>query len=311
MKNLRRNFERFCFKHRNRGISNLMLYLTLGSAMVYLFSMVTNSAILYEWLRFDRALILKGQVWRLFSYAITFNGGNILYTAIGLICYYSLGRAMENVWGTCRFNLFYLCGIVLMDVFTLVAGSFYPSDSIMNFVLNEMVGIGSLNLSLFLAYATLYPDTHFLLFFIIPVKAWIFAVLYLGITAMQVFIYSVPQFLFPLNVMPLVSLANYFLFFGTDIKNVFPMSWRANTARLFKRNQRKDSGEKRTGTIQFPSAGSYAATTATVKAPYTHKCSVCGRTDVTNPELEFRYCSKCSGYHCYCQDHISNHTHVE
>ncbi len=311
MKNLRRNFERFCFKYRNKGISNLMLYLTLGSAMVYLFSMVTKSAILYEWLRFDRALILKGQVWRLFSYAITYDGGNILYTAIGLLCYYSLGRAMENVWGTCRFNLFYLCGIVLMDVFTLVAGSFYPSDSIMNFVLNEMVGIGSLNLSLFLAYATLYPDTHFLLFFIIPVKAWIFAVLYLGITAVQVFFYSVPQFLFPLNMMPLVSLANYFLFFGSDIKNVFPMSWRVNAGRLFKGKQRKDSAEKRTGTIQFPSAGSYAASTATVKAPYTHKCTVCGRTDVTNPELEFRYCSKCSGYHCYCQDHISNHTHVE
>jgi hypothetical protein len=27
--------------------------------------------------------------------------------------------------------------------------------------------------------------------------------------------------------------------------------------------------------------------------------------------LEFRYCSKCNGYFCYCQDHISNHTHVE
>ena len=44
---------------------------------------------------------------------------------------------------------------------------------------------------------------------------------------------------------------------------------------------------------------------------YTHKCTVCGRTDVSNPELEFRYCSKCKGYYCYCQDHISNHTHIQ
>jgi len=42
---------------------------------------------------------------------------------------------------------------------------------------------------------------------------------------------------------------------------------------------------------------------------YTHKCAVCGRTDVDHPELEFRYCSKCQGYHCFCSDHINNHIH--
>ena len=42
---------------------------------------------------------------------------------------------------------------------------------------------------------------------------------------------------------------------------------------------------------------------------FRHKCAVCGRTDVTNPELQFRYCSKCAGYHCFCSDHIFNHVH--
>ncbi|MCR4607801.1 MAG: hypothetical protein K5771_08765, partial [Oscillospiraceae bacterium] len=42
---------------------------------------------------------------------------------------------------------------------------------------------------------------------------------------------------------------------------------------------------------------------------YTHKCAVCGRTDADHPELEFRFCSKCAGYHCFCQDHINNHIH--
>ena len=71
MKNLRKNFERFCFKNRNIGIPNLMLYIVLGTAVVYLFGMFTNSMLLYDWLRFDRELILQGQVWRLFSYALT------------------------------------------------------------------------------------------------------------------------------------------------------------------------------------------------------------------------------------------------
>ena len=42
---------------------------------------------------------------------------------------------------------------------------------------------------------------------------------------------------------------------------------------------------------------------------YNHKCAVCGRTDTDYPELEFRYCSRCAGYHCFCQDHINNHIH--
>jgi hypothetical protein len=43
--------------------------------------------------------------------------------------------------------------------------------------------------------------------------------------------------------------------------------------------------------------------------PYRHKCAVCGRTDIEYPDLEFRYCSRCNGYHCFCIDHINNHIH--
>ena len=45
--------------------------------------------------------------------------------------------------------------------------------------------------------------------------------------------------------------------------------------------------------------------------PYRHKCTVCGRTDADYPNLEFRYCSKCKGYYCYCIDHINNHAHIQ
>ena len=293
MKGLRNRFERFCFKHRTKGIPNLMLYITIGTAIVYLMSLLDQSDVLYNALCFDRNKILQGEVWRLFSYVFTFNNSNLLLTAVGLICYFSLGRAMENAWGTFRFNLFYLTGVVLMDIFAMVLGGW--------------ADVSYLNLSLFLGYATLYPDTHFLLFFIIPVKAWIFAVLDLAVTIYDVILWT-SYGLFPFSLFPLVAIANYFLFFGKDVVNVIPLSWRANLRRLFRKKPPK---EKRTGTIPFPSAGSYQASTATVHAPYTHRCTVCGRTDVSNPELEFRYCSRCNGYHCYCQDHISNHIHIE
>ena len=88
---------------------------------------------------------------------------------------------------------------------------------------------------------------------------------------------------------------------------MIPMSWRANAARLLRK---KPPVQKKAKVIHFD-AGSYEASHATVQAPYTHKCTVCGRTDVSNPELEFRYCSRCRGYYCYCQDHINNHTHIQ
>ena len=310
MKNLRRQFERFCFINRNKGIPNLMLYVVLGNAIVYVLSMFAQNYVLYDVLRFDRQLILQGQVWRLLTYVFTsFSAtSNILLVIISYLCYYSIGKAIENAWGVFRFNLFYLSGVVLMDIFAMCFGGIPISSGgyIIDFSTFYSSMGTSLNLTLFLSYATLYPNAHFLLFFIIPVKAWIFAVVDLVLMVWEIISLSYPIFAFPHNLFPLVCLANYFLFFGKDVLNVIPVSWQVNAGRLFKKKP-----TKKTGTVPFPTAGSYQATVAKPAAPYTHRCTVCGRTDVTNPELEFRYCSRCQGYHCYCQEHIGNHTHIE
>ena len=313
MDNLRRRFERFCFKHRSIGIPNLMLFVVLGNAVVYLMTMFTDNYALYQLLCFDRTQILRGEVWRLISYVLTsFDSGNIILVAISYLCYYSMGRAMENLWGTFRFNLFYFSGVILMDVFAMCLGGIpiaIPEYSLSFDASVLYMAMGTtLNMSLFLAYATLYPDTHFLLFFIIPVKAWIFAIIDLALTIYEVFQLTYPVNCFPHNLFPLVAIANYLLFFGKDVVNLFPLTWRANAKRLSKKNRKSPEGTK---TIPFPNAGSYEATMAKPKAPYTHRCTVCGRTDVSDPDLEFRYCSRCQGYHCYCEDHINNHTHVE
>ena len=284
---MRKKFELFCYKNRNKGIPNLMLYIVLGSAVVYFMSRMAGNYFLYNLLCFDRTSILQGQIWRLITYPLTYDAGNLLLTAISLFCYYSLGRAMEYNWGTLRFNLFYLTGIVMMDVYCLLFGG--------------RASVTYLNLSLFLSYATMYPDSQFLLFFIIPIKAWIFALVDLAIVLFDLFAYP-----FPYNFFSVISLANYFLFFGKDVLNVIPRSWRVNASRLFGKKPK----QRKANVIPFD-AGSYEASHATVKAPYTHRCTVCGRTDVSNPELEFRYCSKCKGYYCYCQDHINDHAHIQ
>lgn len=288
MKELRRKFELCCYKNRNKGIPNLMLYIVLGSAVVYVMSQMSGNYVLYNLLCFDRTAILHGQIWRLLTYPLTYSAGGLLLTAVSLLCYYSLGRAMENVWGTFKFNLFYLTGMVLMDIYCLIFGG--------------RASVTYLNLSLFLSYATLYPDANFLLFFIIPIRAWVFALFDLVLVLLDLF--TMP---FPYNLFSVISLANYFLFFGKDVLNVIPMSWRANARRVV---HQKPKRQKQAKVIHFD-AGSYEASHAAPQAPYTHRCTVCGRTDVTNPELEFRYCSRCKGYYCYCQDHINNHTHIQ
>ena len=193
---------------------------------------------------------------------------------------------MEHYWGTLRFNLFYLTGVLMMDVYCLIFGG--------------RASVTYLNLSLFLSYATLYPDAHFLLFFIIPVKAWFFALFDLGIVVIDLL--TLP---FPYNFFSVISIANYLLFFGSDVLNVIPRSWRIKIQSLFPGKKKQQPK-----IIQFDATKQQVRKDNT-KSAYTHRCTVCGRTDISNPELEFRYCSLCRGYYCYCEDHISNHSHVQ
>ena len=303
MKSLRRRFDLFCFRNRNKGIPNLMLYIAIGNAIVLIMSMVNGGSILYELLCFDKGKILQGQIWRLFTYVFTQSGGGFL-SLIFLYFFYMLGRHVESSMGTLKFNLFYFSGVILMDVFAMLFCPVLSTDTLLlgesfAYFINA-ISIYSqmayyLHLSLILTFATLYPESRFMIFFIIPVKAWLIALIYLLLEFIAVFNLSYPVLYFPHNLFPLVALGNYFLFVGENIKNLLPMSWRV---RRSKKKQQKEPIFTR------HEPGPYAT-------PYNHRCTVCGRTDVTNPELEFRYCSRCNGYHCYCEDHISDHQHIE
>ena len=299
MKNLRRNIARFFHRNSGRGIPNLMMWVAIGNAIIYMLSTVDPSNTLYRLLVFDRHAILHGQVWRLFSYVFTYlldsQGMNMLLGIISLLCYHFIGKTLEQYWGTLRFNCYYLMGILLSDVIGLLVGitatTYY------------------LNLSLFLALATIIPDTRFFVFYVIPVKAQFLAWFYLFLTVWDVvaaLVYAfyvgpnLPLIIYALY--PLISLLNYILFFGKDILNIMPDFIRyrtTKTQREFRAKQQPDPNWSR----------NYQSSSG--EKPYRHKCTVCGRTDVSNPELDFRYCSKCSGYHCYCMDHINNHAHIQ
>lgn len=296
MRKLRSRFERFCHINRNKGIPNLMLYVILANLIVYVGSFLEGNGTLFYALCFDRDLILQGQIWRLFTGFFTgMMGENPLLFGIVLYCEYSLGRGLEYSWGTFRFNLFYLSGAVIMGTFAMLFGGIpvvYGGLALSASPIYADMGL-YLNLSLLIAYATTYPDSQFIIFFIIPVKAWIMALLYLAVSLYQVVQLSRPIMMFPHNLFPLVAILNYFLFAGSDVRNVIPglrnRQKRAKTVRVHINSEPKQKAQ--------PS--------------YIHRCVICGKTDVSHPQLEFRYCSRCNGYFCYCQEHINNHTHVE
>ena len=316
LKNIRSRFNRFCLRHRNKGIPNLALFIAIGTFIVTLLYNL-NFPQIYSYFCFDYSKILQGQVWRLFTYIFTLSYSSSTITVLSvftsllfLYCFVSIGRAVENAIGTLRFNLYFLSGILIMDIFGMVFGGFsvLVLEGNVLFVQQDCSQLFAGNmafmlyLSLILCYATLYPDSRFLLFYILPIKAWIMALFYFIYLLYQIIAVATSFGCYPQCLFPLVGLANYFLFFGKDAGNLIPDFLKFRVSR----RSRKKAAPKQTGSVPFNREPPKKA-----PAPYNHRCTVCGRTDTSNPELEFRYCSRCNGYFCYCQEHINNHTHIE
>ena len=287
---LRSRFERFCYDHRNKGIPNLMLFVAIGTVIVYFFGYIDPSNVIYRFLCWDQSKILHGQIWRLFSYIFIPNDNYLLLLLIGLFFYWFIGRLLESQWGTFRFTLYYFSGILLTDIAAMAMG--IPANS------------SYLNLSLLLAYATLMPENTVLLFMIIPLKMKWLAWLYMALTLMDMLRLLMAGG-FPVGLyyalMTLVPLLNYILFFGREIRGVLPFAGGRPARRAHPNRQQARPNPNW--------AQNYRAADGT--KPYRHKCTVCGRTDTDYPDLEFRYCSRCNGYYCYCQDHINNHVHIQ
>ena len=273
--------DRFCARHPRLGIPGLMKYVVILQAVVYLLDIFSHGY-LSALLMFHPAAILHGEVWRLVTFAfLPLDSGSPLFFVLSLYFYWFIGNILEREWGNVKFTVFYLAGFLL----TLLAGA---AASLLGWWI--YLDMFYVNMSMFFAFATLYPDMQVLFFFIIPVKvkwlAWLDAAMYAIRCAMYIAGGS-----WVMCLLPLAAVANYLLFFWSDIMERF--------GRVKYRASRQ--------TINFKQA----AKKAQQQKGYIHKCAVCGKTDTDYPDEEFRYCSKCNGYYCYCSEHIHNHVHIE
>lgn len=273
MKNPMNRIEKFCYHHPNFGIRNLMRYITAANVAFWLLSVVNPTIMSY--ITFSPAHILHGQVWRLVSF-LFYPPSTGLLAFIAFYFYYWIGSTLEQYWGTAQFNVYFFSGVLLTIVFGFLV---YFITGV-----NIMLSSKYLFLSMFFSFAALFPDMTVLFMFIIPIK-----MKYLAIIDGLFFLFSVITTPFPLNLLPLVAIANFLIFCGGDLLRMLPRR-PSGSAVNFRRESRRIRREQE-------------------HKLYTHKCSVCGKTDVDYPNLEFRYCSRCAGYHCFCSEHINNHIH--
>lgn len=275
------------------AISNLMYYIIILYAFGFVLGLFAPE-FYYQYLSLDAAAILKGQVWRIFTFIVQPPNTSILFVVFTLYLYYMIGRQLEYVWGTFRFNFYFFTGVLLHVIAALLA---YMMTGI-----SLPLGTYYLNLSLFFAYAAIYPNQQFYLFMVLPVK-----IKYLAWLDGAYFAYAIIQAFLPAYggrpgigliykasaLAAFVSLLNFLIFFLLT----------RNTRRFApKEIKRRHHYQKEVRAGRAAQAGMNGAK---------HRCAVCGRTELDDATLEFRYCSKCNGNYEYCQEHLFTHEHVK
>lgn len=284
---LERKFGRY-------AINNLMYYIIILYIGGYLIDML-NPGFFYAYLSLNVEAILRGQIWRLVTFLAQPMDTSIIFLAFVLHLYYMIGQHLEAQWGAFRFNLYFFAGVL----FHIIAAF------VVYFVTGVSMPIGTtyLNLSLFFAFAALYPNVEFLLFFIIPVKVKYLALfdgLFFGYTILQAFMpaYGGSPYIGVIYraraIAAAVSLLNFVIFYLSS-RNV-----KAYSPKQIHR-RKKFQNEIRNARVNKEAA----------KVGAKHRCAVCGRTELDDPNLEFRYCSKCNGAYEYCQDHLFTHEHIK
>lgn len=267
------------------AIPNLTVYLLVGYMIG--FGIVNLMRDMVGYLTLEPALILRGQVWRLISWVLIPPTDNLISLVFLVLLYYSLGTALERTWGSFRYNVYIFSGLLftVLAVFGLYTFYYFRYGVEVPLSAVGLIGTNYITMSIFLAFAVIYPDMEVMLYFILPIKMKWMALVYVVLAG-----YDFINGGIGIRVAIGASLLNFVIFF---------LSTR-NYKRFGPREQaRKAKFKKQSRPHMTYTNGAH------------HRCAVCGRTELDDPCLEFRFCSKCNGNYEYCQDHLFTHEHVK
>lgn len=287
------------------AIKNLMRYITGMYVIGWMISMMSPQ-FYSDWLMLDIDKVLKGQVWRLVSFLIqpvsrdTMDGFGILFMLISIYLYYFIGMMLEKLWGSFRFNLYYFSA-VLFNIAAVVI-IYAATAALWGKGYSYPITLEYINLSLFLACAVEFSEMTLLLFFIVPVKVKYIGIFYAAIKIIEIaeLIFSGQELGIYMGIALLVAMLNFIIFF------VSTRNYRKKGVNSLKRRFEYSAAVKR-GERESQVVGTSQAGKTVISR---HRCVVCGRTEYDDPNLEFRFCSKCEGNYEYCMDHLYTHVHV-
>lgn len=294
-------------KYGKYAIPNLTFYLIICYAIGYLLQLASlcNPAMsgLMSYMTLDIYAILHGQIWRIFTWLLIPPGGFDLFTLVMLYCYFSIGTLLERTWGTFRYNVFMFMGIiftiigaVILYVFIWIFGQSLGAGILEGAELLKTVSAGYssmfstyyISMSIFLAFAMTFPDSQMLFMFVIPIKAKVLGIFYVAIMAYTIFSAFAANVFYGIVTATVIlfSLFNVLVFFIVTRKS-FRTPTQIKRQREFQKRAMRPKNITR------------------------HKCAICGRTEESDPDETFRFCSKCDGNYEYCSKHIYTHTHVK
>ncbi len=269
-------FTKFENKFGRYSIKNLPLIIIILYAIGYVIQIFQPAFLNYLYL--SPYWILHGQIWRLVTWLVIPPYSLSIWILITLYFYYSIGRTLENTWGSFRFNVYIFSGVIFTIICTFILYAVTGYD------FGAYVSTYYICMSIFLAFAVTYPNMQVLLMMIIPIKVKWLGVIY-GVMIVVNFIQSG----WVTRTLIFASLLNFLIYFLMT-RNTY--HYRPREVR--RRNKFKQEVKK----VQ-------------PKGETRHKCAVCGRTEKDGANLEFRYCSKCDGNYEYCQDHLFTHEHIK
>ncbi len=290
--NFIQKLERKFGKYAIRGLTKYIIAAYIVGYILYAVSMVTGSSFM-AYLTLDPYAIMHGQIWRIVSWLLMPPSTLNFFTIIMLICYYQLGTILEKVWGDFMYDFYIFFGFIMTIVGSFIiyfvsVGSAPEWGEYVGQLIGASFSTYYVSLSIFLGFAMTFPEQQMLLFFIIPIK-----IKWLAIVDVAYLTYLMIIGGMSIRVQIICSLASTIIFFIMTRKYAFNGARSNAQSRQRSREFKKAMGQGQAKQAQ----GSR------------HKCCICGRTELTNPELEFRYCSKCNGNYEYCSDHLFTHEH--
>lgn len=178
------------------AIPNLSIIIVIGMFIVFALDLLVPERGIMSLLTLDMQQALQGEFWRFISFIIIPPQSSTIFMVFALYFYYLAGSSLEARWGSYRFNVYYFIGIIGAVIAAVITG--YGHNIF-------------LNLSLFLAFAVLFPNHEILLFFFIPVK-----VKYLAILDGIFLLFMLLVGSWSVKASVIASLLNFILFFGPD-----------------------------------------------------------------------------------------------